>query len=83
MNSAPPHSAVRGVWASSLVRLTIDRLHLHAEVHSVGVETGHLGKVHLVEPVDLDAVGFESVGIGVTPGAEDGPASCQVKWEIL
>ena len=38
----------------------------------------------LVEPAfDLDVVEFESVGFGVTPGAEYGAVTCRLRLEML
>jgi lipopolysaccharide transport system ATP-binding protein len=70
----------------NIVRLTIDRLHLHAGVYSVALWAGDIVGVgyDLVEPAfDLDVVEFESEGFGVTPGAEFGPVTCQLKLEVL
>jgi lipopolysaccharide transport system ATP-binding protein len=68
------------------VRLTIDRLHLHAGVYSVALWAGEIGGVgfDLIEPAfDLDVVEFESEGFGVTPGADYGPVTCQLRLEML
>ena len=70
----------------NLVRLTIDRLHLHAGVYSVALWAGDVVGVgyDLVEPAfDLDVVEFESEGFGVTPGTEFGPVTCRLRMEVL
>ena len=77
---------LRVTAGENIVRLTIDRLHLHAGVYSVALWAGDIVGVgyDLVEPAfDLDVVEFESEGFGVTPGAEFGPVTCQLKLEVL
>jgi lipopolysaccharide transport system ATP-binding protein len=70
----------------NVVRVTIDRLHLHAGVYSVTLFAGDVIGVgyDLVEPAfDLDVIEFESEGFGVTPGAEFGPVTCQLRLDVL
>lgn len=70
----------------SVVRLRIERLHLHAGVYSVALWAGDVVGVgyDLVEPAfDLDVVEFEAEGFGVTPGAEFGPVTCELELEVL
>ena len=70
----------------NVVRLKIEQLHLHAGVYSVSLWAGDVVGVgyDLVEPAfDLDVVEFESVGFGVTPGAEFGAVTCRLSLEVL
>ncbi|CAA9356505.1 MAG: ABC transporter, ATP-binding protein [uncultured Nocardioidaceae bacterium] len=70
----------------NFVKLTIDELHLVAGTYAVTLWAGDLVGVgyDLVEPAfDLDVVEFESVGFGVTPGAEYGAVTCRLNLEVL
>jgi len=77
---------LRVAAGETVVRLTIDQLHLHAGEYSVALWAGGVGGVgfDLVEPAfDIDVVEFESEGFGATQGAEYGPVTCRLKVETL
>lgn len=77
---------LRVAAGENVVRVTIDRLHLHSGVYSATLFAGDVIGVgyDVVESAfDLDVIEFESEGFGVTPGAEFGPVTCQLRLDVL
>ena len=77
---------LRVATGENVVRLRIDQLHVQAGVYSVSLWAGDVVGLgyDLVEPAfEIDVVEFESVGFGVTPGAEFGAVTCRLQLEVL
>jgi lipopolysaccharide transport system ATP-binding protein len=68
------------------VRMVIRELHLIAGTYSVTLWAGDVVGVgyDLVEPAfTFDIVEFQSMGFGVSRGAEDGAVTCRLRLEVL
>lgn len=77
---------LRVAAGENVVRVTIDGLHLHSGVYSATLFAGDVIGVgyDLVESAfDVEVIEFESAGFGVTPGAEFGPVTCQLRLDVL